>query len=429
MSQVKKDILEKNKIRFTITVSQEEMKPALEDAAQRIATEAKIPGFRPGKASFDAVKRQVGEMKVYEEALEQIVRKAFVEAVMDLKIDTVGSPKIDVEKLAPGNDLVFTAEVDRMPEVKMLTDYKAIKIKTKKKEISDKDVENALKDLMRMQTKEKRADKTHVVTKEDKVIVDLQMKKDGVGVEGGQGTNHAIYLNETYYIPGLAEKLVGAKEGEEKKFQLTFPEENHQKHLAGQKIDFEVNIKEVYELEHPELDDAFAESLGQKDMAGLKKILKENMQQEKDQEETYRQEKAMLEELAKKSQFEEIPDLLVNEEVNKMMRELESSITNQGGKMEDYLTQIKKTHADLKLDLTAQAITRIQVAIVIRKVAEEQKITVDEKDLDKELDHLAEQYKDEESKKKVYSPDYRDYAKSMMRNRKVIDYLRSVMID
>ena len=153
------------------------------------------------------------------------------------------------------------------------------------------------------------------------------------------------------------------------------------------------------------------------------------MQQEKDQEETYRQEKAMLEELAKKSQFEEIPDLLVNEEVNKMLHELESSITNQGGKMEDYLTQIKKTHADLKLDLTAQAITRIQVAIVIRKVAEEQKITVDEKDLDKELDHLAEQYKDEESKKKVYSPDYRDYAKSMMRNRKVIDYLRSVMID
>ncbi len=428
MPNINLEPIPKNQVRLTITVEPDEYSPYLEEAATRLSQKSTIPGFRPGKAGYEIVKTHLGEMAIYEEALESIIRKTFVEAVLTHQIETVGSPAIDVEKLAPGNAIIFTAIVTRMPAVKELADFKVLRIDAKPIEVKEKDIDQALKDLQRMQTKEIRAATGEVIAKENKVIVSIQIKKDGVAIEGGQSPNHGIYMMEDYYVPGFKEQLIGMKEGEEKTFTLPFPDSHVQKMLAGKPVDFFVKINELYKLEPPQIDDTFAVSLGQKDLLQLKQRIEDNLKDELIVEEERRQEKEILELLAKKSLFEDLPDLLVNEEINKMVGELKGAVEEQGAIFEDYLKNIKKSYAQIKLDFTPQAITRVKVAILLRALAKQEKIEVTQKDIDEELDRLASRYDDPETKKYVYTPQYRDYVEQLLTNRRVISVLKEVMV-
>ena len=428
MSHVHIEDLPKKQQKLTITVTQEEMQPFIQEAVTSISTHTQIPGFRAGKADYDAVKRNVGEMKILEQALEPIVRRYYVQALLDHKIETVGSPKIDVEKMAPGNDLVFTAEVTLLPSVTTLADYTTLSIEGKNIEVEEKELSRALKDLQRYQTKEVRTKKDPPATKDHKVVVDMNMKKEHVPIEGGQGKNHAIYLNESYYIPGLIDQVIGMKEGEEKQFDLLFPKDHYQKHIAGETISFEVLLKELYNLEHPEIDDAFAKNLGQTDLQALKDILHKNILEEKTQQESLRQEKTLLETLLEHSQFEDIPDLIVNEEIPKMIEELTHHLSRQGIEFTDYLKQIKKTLGELKVDMAPEAIKRIKTALLIRAVAQKEHMTVEEKEVEAELQTQIDSQENEEIKKQLASASYKDYLVSMLKNKKVIEFLKEKML-
>jgi len=419
---------EKGQVKITFTVSPEEQQPFLEAAAEHISEHSMIPGFRPGKAGYEVVKQRVGEAKIMEEALEGMVRKLFVKAILDHEIDTVGSPKIDVEKMAPGNDLVFTAEVTRMPAVKELADFKTLSVEAKTPEVTDAEVDLALKDLSRMQTKEVRAESGAVVSQTDKAVVSMNMKKEGVPVEGGQSPNHAVFLAEEYYIPGFKEQLIGMKEGETKNFTLPFPAEHAQEFLAGRDVDFEIEMKEIFHLEPPTLDDVFAQSLGLRDFAMMKELIHKNLLDEKIREEQMRQEKEALELIASKTQFENIPDLLLNEEIEKMVHELKHRVEEQGMDFDKYIQSLKKTLPEVKLDFTPQALMRIKVAIAMREIAKRENLVVSEEELDKELDEVAARYEDPDAKKQIYSPEYRQYFEQVVLNRKVIELVKNTMV-
>ena len=428
MSHIHIEDLPKKQQKLTITVSKEEMQPFIQEAVTAISTQTQIPGFRPGKADYEAVKRNVGEMKILEQALEPIVRRYYVQALLENKIETVGSPKIDIEKMAPGNDLVFTAEVTLLPSVTTLADYTTLSVEEKKVEVTEKELDRALKDLQRYQTKEIRSKKETAAAKNHKVVVDMNMKKNDVAIEGGQGKNHAIYLNESYYIPGFIDQVIGMKEGEEKHFDLLFPEDHYQKNIAGKTVSFEVVLKELYDLEHPSIDDTFAKTLGQTDLQALKDILQKNILEEKKQQESLRQEKTLLETLLEHSCFEDIPDLLINEEINKMVEELTYHLSRQELAFTDYLAQIKKTLGELKVDMTPEAIKRIKIALLIRAVAQKEQIEVEEKELEAEIQTQIDSQENEETKKQLASVVYKDYTASMLRNKKVITLLKEKMV-
>ncbi|OGL67034.1 trigger factor [Candidatus Uhrbacteria bacterium RIFCSPHIGHO2_01_FULL_63_20] len=428
MPSIQVENLPKNTVKITVTVSQEELQPHLGAAATALSEETSIPGFRPGKAGFDIVKNRVGEMKIYEAALEPVVRATLFEAFAKNDLETVGSPKIDVVKLAPGNDLVYTAEVARMPAVTKLADHKKLSVKSVRKPVEEKDVDVVLKDLSRMQTKEVRAVGVTAAGGTDKAVVAMNMKKDGVPVEGGQSPNHIVLFGEDYYVPGFKEQVSGMKEGEQKTFTLKFPAEHASKLLAGSDVEFDVTLNELYHLESPTPDDAFAKSLGQTDLATLRGRIKENLAAERAEEEGRREEREVLELIAKESRFDDIPDLLVNEEVNKMLHELEHNVTGQGLDFDKYLEGIKKGIAQLKLEFAPQALVRIKVALIVKELAKQLTVTVDEKDVDDELDRLAENYEDAEAKKRLYSPAYREYVTTVLKNRKVVQELRKTMV-
>ncbi|MFH1712011.1 MAG: trigger factor, partial [Patescibacteria group bacterium] len=380
---------EDNMAVITLTIPKDEVEAGMIIAAEKMSQESEIKGFRPGKASYDVVKQRFGEMKVLEAAAEELIRNAFVKAMLEEDLETVGQPYFNVEKMAPGNDMIVKAEIALFPNIIKMAEIEKLSVEKKDVEPTQELVDRAKKDLQMMQTKETRAEKGYALQKGDKVVINMTMKKDGVVIEGGQAQDHGIYTAETYFIKGFIDKLIGVKEDNELKFTLKFPEEHYQKHVAGKDIDFEVTIKEIFKLDAPEINDAFAKQVGLKDAQELNDRLKENIRLENVHEETMRQDKAVLDLLAEKSDFEKIPDLLVNQEVEKMLHELKHNVNNQGVEFEQYLQSINKSVNDLKLDFATTALTRIKVAILLKAISKEQDVKVDDKEIDTELDKIA----------------------------------------
>ncbi|KKW44713.1 MAG: Trigger factor [Parcubacteria group bacterium GW2011_GWA2_56_7] len=429
MPNVIKEEQKAHEVKLTITVSQSEARPYLEEAALRISKEVKIKGFRPGKAPYHMVVGQVGEMRVMEEALDRIVRTFYLNALLAEGLEVTGSPDIQVTKLVPSQDIEFTVQVGLMPHVKRLANWKELVFKARPISVTDKEIDAALKDLQRMRTSEIRATAGAVASENQKLVLDLEMKKDGVPIEGGTAKGTIIYTDQESYLPGLKEALMGMKEGEIKTFALTFPSEHYQKHLAGKPVDVTATLKEIFHLELPPADDAFAKTLGLEHLTDLKQKLNENIGLEKEREEHQRQERGCLEEIAKKSQFDPIPESLIKEEFERMIDELKRNVASQGLAFDQYLSSLKKTPEELAKEMRPQAELRLHIALVLKHIAEDEKIEVPEGEIDQEIDRHLNLYKNgPNAQEQISSPTYRNYQAAILRNKKVIDLIRTTLV-
>ncbi len=421
MNYTKKD-LGKSKIEFVITVGVDDYKKNMESAAVRISERAAIHGFRPGKAPYEIVKQQVGEIKILEEAMQSIVEKNFYQVVSTEKIETIGMPQITLEKFAPRNELVFKAVIALLPKV-VLPDLASIKVEQKKVEATKQQTDEVLENLRKMQRKE--VLKNEISNSNDKMVIDLDMFIDKVPVEGGQAKNHQVYLNEPHYIPGLAEQLVGLKKDDSKEFTLKFPKEHYQKHLANKNVDFKIKVNEVFQLDFPELNDEFAKSLGQQSLERLMELLTANVLKEEQKKEDQRLEISLLDQLIEKSTFEEIPDVLIDAEKNKMFYELKHNLEEQGVSVEQYLKDLKKTQEEIFNDFAEQAIKRAKAALVSRSIAKANSILVDKKELDEEIKLIKETYPDNPTvEENLQRQEILDTIATTIQNKKVIAWLK-----
>lgn len=428
MPSIIKTDLPKSQVKLEFEVGYGEVTPYLDEAAREMSTARPLPGFRPGKASFDDIKRAYGEMKVLETALERIVRAFYAKAILNESLDVVGSPSISVEQLAPGQAIKFTVTAPIEPKVVSFPDFKACQVEEKAKDITDQEVDEAIEEMRKMRRKEVRVDRP--ATMEDLVLIDVAMTKDNVPLEGGTGRDYRIFMNEPHYIPGFTEAIANIKEGEERKFTLPFPNEHYQKHLAGQHVDFTAKATGVFEMQLPEANDEFAAGVGLKTMQELREKLKENLQLEETRRREEASEIAMLEKLIDTAKFTEVPEILVTDETRRMMEELQHGVEDQGMKWEDYLTSLKKSMDELRLEMTAQAIRRVKTAVLVKAFAKEQKIVISEEDLDKETDEILARVRpeDHEAKARVASPEYRQYIAIQLRNRKTLEWLKTQCI-
>ncbi len=423
MKVTKKELPEKSEVELVIEVSNEELKPHLENAAKEMSNEVKVPGFRPGQAPYDVMKKHVPEAKIYEQAFYKVVNKTLVEAVKKENIDFIGQPKVDLEKVAPGNPMTYKATLALMPKVK-LGDYTSFKAKKKEVKADQKKVDKTFQDLLEMRAKETLVKRE--AKKGDKTIIDFVVKQNKVAIEGGEAKDYNVIIGDNQFIPGFEDEVVGMKAGEEKTFQLTFPEDYHQKAMAGKKCDFEVKLKSVFERVLPELDDQLAQSFNFKTVAEFKKQIEDNISKELKQKEDQRLELALLEEVMERSEFDPLPGMLVDSEVHKMMHELEQQIGQSGAKLEDYLKSIKKTKEELEKEFKTQATKRIKTALITKEVSKAEKLEATDKEVEAELAKMKEAYKTmPEMAEQIKHPEYKGYLKNMMANRKVFEFLAS----
>jgi trigger factor len=264
------------------------------------------------------------------------------------------------------------------------------------------------------------------------VKFDFNVYRDGVPIENGASQNYPLIIGENRFIPGFEENLIGMSVGDEKEFKLKFPEEYHEKSLAGKPAEFKVKINAVLEIIKPELTDELAKEISGGKFATVSE-LQENIQKNLLEEETVKQDRRleieMLEKIATASEFEELPELLVNEEIHKMMHELEDTITKQGLDFPTYLNSIKKTPDELEKEMKPQAELRVKTSIIAREIYQEQKFEVTSDEVNKEVEELLKNYPaNPDVLKQLSSETYKEYLKNVLGNRKVMDYLKSIII-
>lgn len=417
--------LPKSEVKIEFVVSQEEATPYLEEAAKALSQARPLPGFRPGHVTFTEAKRAYGEMALLEQALERIVRAFYVKTLLQEGIATIASPTVNVDQLVPGQEIKFHTITPTEPVVTSIPALTRCEVTKKKVTVHEKEVEEAIEQMRKMRRTEAKVERA--ATAEDVLTVDIEMTKDNVIVEGGTGANYKVYLSEPHYLPNFTSQLVGLSAGEEKTFEINFPEDHFQKNLAGHPVQVKVKATKVEEMTLPVVDDAFAQGVGLKTAQELREKLHENIGLELANKATEAAEIELLEKLADGSKIDEIPEVMINEEMRRMLAELRQNIENQGGVWEDYLSSIKKTADQLRLELVPQAIRRIKTALIVKKIAKDEKIAVEEKEVDEEIDRILSSLRadDREMREQVASPDYREYVIATMRNRKTLEWLKS----
>ncbi|MDD5489850.1 MAG: trigger factor [Candidatus Moranbacteria bacterium] len=419
--------LPKSQLEINISVPANELEKFLDMASEELSKDMKIAGFRPGKAPRKIVELRVGSEKVLAHAAEKAVKKKYVESIAKNKIEAIGEPKITITKIAPGNDLEFKAVVGIMPEIS-LGDYrkrvKGIK-KSEPEKIKPEEIQKELEYLRK--SRAKLIAVSRAAEKDDYVEIDFNVLVDGKEIEGGKSQNHPLTIGESYFIPGFEENLIGMKANDEKEFALEFPKDYHKKELAGKPATFKVKMNLVQKKELPEMNDDFAKSLGKfENLESLKKSVLEGMEmeQKKKSEEKRRQE--ILEKIISECQTE-IPDVLLESELEKMMAEFEQNIAGMGMKLDDYFTSIKKTRDVVRKGWMESAEKRVKSALALREISKLENLSPESTEIEEEMNKTLAYFKGQgDMEKNVDMEKLYEYIKGVLQNEKVLKFLETL---
>ena len=391
--KVSAEKIENQKVVLTIEVVAAELDKAEERACKRFASQVNIPGFRKGKAPRKIVEQHVGKQTVLQEAFDYFIApEALAEALKDQKMeDIVTRPDIETVTLEEGKDVVFKATVVPRPEVK-LGEYKGLKIAKDEVKVTDEDVDNQLKRMADHQAKMVEAPEGAAVEDGDFTTLDFKGFVDGEAFEGGEGKDYPLQIGSNSFIPGFETQLIGAKVGEEKDVNVKFPEEYHAKELAGKDATFKCTIRSIKHKELPAIDDAFAKAASKFETldelkADIRKNLTENAERKAENDR-----KAEALETASKNITVDIPPVMVDNEVTRMLREMEMRLAQQGMQLEQYMQFAGTDIAKLREQYRETAEKNVRTGLMLEEVAKAENIKVEAADLDKEVEVMAAAY-------------------------------------
>jgi trigger factor len=420
--------LPKSRIEFEVIVAWDNWKKYLDQAVAEISEEIKIPGFRPGKAPKNLVEQKVGKSVVLDQAFQKAVEKSYVEFVAKEKLEVIGAPQVEIEKIAEDQDLQYKVTVAVMPQGKLGNKYKAkikkinAEHKDKKFVVEEKEIDLELEKLANSRVK--LVTVRRPAQKDDNVEIDFSVAVDGQDIEKGSSQNHPLVIGKGLFIPGFEDNLIGMGEGEKKEFTLNFPSDYHEKKLSGKPAIFKVKMNLVQEREMPKIDDAFAKSLGDfADLAALRSNLKKNMEHENEHKQTEKVRSDYIEALTEDLEVE-LPDILVESEAEKMIEEFAGQIKSMGMDLENYLAQLKKTREDLKKDWESQAEKRVKAALALKEAVLAEEIKVAAKEIEEEANKTLQYYKKvKDVDKNIDMERLYNYTKGVLENNKLFEYL------
>ncbi len=429
--QVTKKQLPESRMALTITLPWEEWQGEIAHAAEAMAKNVKLPGFRKGKVPKEVVEQRFGREAILAEAAEHAVSHSYPKALNQEGIDAIGHPAVKLENFKENEDLVYSVETDVMPTITLGSDWrkkvKKINAEADKKQeaVSDADIEAELKKVAEMRAPLITVNRP--AAKDDTAIVDFEVKQDGVIIEGGKSENHPLVLGSNTFISGFEEEVVGMQAGETKTFTLSFPAEYHAKHLAGKPAEFTVTVRAIQEKQTPELNDDFAKSLGKfEGLDDLKKNVRTGMEEEMKAKATEARRVEILDALVEGTSVE-YPAVLVQEEESRMLREFASQAQMMGMDFNDYLTRMGKTEEEVRKEWNPQAKKRIAAELVLQAVAKEDEIEATSEEIEEEINKTMQYYKNmEDAEKKIDLPRLYTAVKEQLQNRKTLEHLEKL---
>jgi trigger factor len=382
---------EGNKGTLTVEVPAEKVKEGLDKAFKKVVKDITAPGFRKGKMPRHMFEKMYGVESLYNEALDFILPEAYGLAVEEAGIDPVDRPDIDIEQLEKGKALIFKAVVTVKPEVK-LGEYKGLEVTRQDTEVTDEEIEQQLKDSQTAFAE--------LVVKEDGEVengdsVKLNFKgfSDGEPFEGGEAQDFDLEIGSGSFIPGFEDQMIGMKVGEEKEIEVTFPEEYHAAELAGKPATFEVKVTEIKGKEIPELNDELAKEIDEEveTLDELRTKLREKTTEEK----LSAAETALRDDLveaATRNAEIDIPEAMIESEVERMMEEFGQRLEQQGMNLELYFQFSGQDEEALRGQMQDDALNRVRVSLTLEAIGEAEKVEVAQEDIDAELQKMAGQF-------------------------------------
>ena len=409
-----------NEVKLEITVEAEKFDNAIKTVFNKNAKYFNIPGFRKGKAPFHIVEKTYGSQIFYEDAFNEVAGPAYEDALKEKEIEAVSKPEIDLVQIEKGKDLIFTAVVSTKPEV-TLGKYKGIQIKKIEYNVSDEDIEHELGHMA-----EKNARLVSVedrpVESGDITVIDFEGFVDGVAFDGGKAENHELTIGSNTFIPGFEDQIIGMKLEEEREINVKFPEEYFSANLAGKDAMFKVKLHEIKKKEMPEINDELAKDISEFDtIEELKNSIKEKQEEQNKSRAKYETEDAVIKAVCEEAKVE-IPAGMIEMEIDHMAQDIETRLSYQGMKLEQYLQMMNKTMEDFRNENKEQAENSIKSRLVLEAVGKEAAIEVTDEEVSSKIKEMAENYgrKEEDVKN---NPELVKYVTDNLKVEKTINFL------
>ncbi len=409
-----------NEVKLELTIEAQKFDEAIKKVYFKSAKYFNIPGFRKGKAPIQIVEKYYGKEIFYEDAFNEVAGEALEEALTENKIEAVSRPDVDVKQIGKGQDLIFTAVLQTKPEAE-LGKYKGIEIKKVEYNVKDEDIDHELHHMQehnaRLVTVDNRA-----VKKGDITVIDFEGFVDGKAFDGGKAENHELEIGSGSFIPGFEDQIIGMKIDEEKDVNVKFPEEYFSKDLAGKDATFKVKLHEIKKKELPKLDDEFAKDVSEFDtLEELKADIKAKQEKQNAEKEKYETQDAVIKAICENIKVE-IPSGMIEMEIDNMLKDIETRLSYQGLKLEQYLQMMGKTEEDVRKEYEPQAIEGIKSRLALEAVIKAEKIEATDKEVEEKIKEMAKNYgKSEEELSK--NENIKKYIKQGVESEKAIEFL------
>ena len=414
---------ENNKVSFNIEVAEGDFKKELQKAYLKNRGHFNIPGFRKGKVPKSIIEMNYGKDVFYEDAINSILPEAYEKAINELELEPIDAPEVNVEEIEEGKAITVNFTVEVKPEV-VLGEYKNIEIEKVEYDVTDELVENEVKSVQDMNARIIDAG-DRPVENGDLLTIDYAGYVDGAQFDGGTAEKQELEIGSGQFIPGFEEQLVGKNKDEEVEVVVTFPEDYHEESLKGKEATFKVTIHEIKEKELPELDDEFAKDVSDFDtLEEYKTSIREKLEKEFKNREEIELENNVIEKVVDNCEVE-IPEAMINTQLENEVGEFGHRLSSQGLELKQYLSLTGSSMEELKDQLRPVAVKRVKGDLVLQAIAKEEKIEINDEDIDKELEKMAEIYQQDNKEKFVKDMKKGDlsFLNTAITNQKTIDFL------
>ena len=400
--EAKMEKIEANVVKFEVRVEAEKFTAALNKAYNKNKKNFNIPGFRKGKVPMAMVKKHYGVEVLFEDAINTVVSETYPTLIEENNLKPIDYPKIDVVEIGEGKDLVYTAEVTLYPEIE-LGEYKGLDIKRKEVKVEDVEVEGQLKNMQQQNARVEVKEEGNVENG-DIAVIDFKGFVDGVAFEGGEAKDYALEIGSGSFIDNFEDQLVGMATGEKKEIKVNFPENYGKEDLNGKEATFEVTVNQIKVKEMPALDDEFAKEVSEfETLDELKADITKKIEETKKASVEREFEDELVTAVIENSKMD-IPEIMVEKEIDMMVRDLENRLRQQGLSLEQYMQFTGNTEEKMRSYMKENADKKVKADLVLEAIAKAENIEATDEEIKEKANEIA----------KIYAPDQADKMAEML---------------
>lgn len=400
--EAKMEKIEANVVKFEVRVEAEKFTAALNKAYNKNKKNFNIPGFRKGKVPMAMVKKHYGVEVLFEDAINTVVSETYPTLIEENKLKPIDYPKIDVVEIGEGKELVYTAEVTLYPEIE-LGEYKGLDIKRKEVKVEDVEVEGQLKNMQQQNARVEVKEEGNVENG-DIAVIDFKGFVDGVAFEGGEAKDYALEIGSGSFIDNFEDQLVGMATGEKKEIKVNFPENYGKEDLNGKEATFEVTVNQIKVKEMPALDDEFAKEVSEfETLDELKADITKKIEETKKASVEREFEDELVTAVIENSKMD-IPEIMVEKEIDMMVRDLENRLRQQGLSLEQYMQFTGNTEEKMRSYMKENADKKVKADLVLEAIAKAENIEATDEEIKEKANEIA----------KIYAPDQADKMAEML---------------